>query len=174
MNKLLLNTLVSASLAAAAAPAALAQAASPESPGTQARHHAQRHELDRHALRMPSERVEARLAYLKTALGITDTQQPLWNAFADTLRRQAREAEERFAKRQAQPARGDRTPPTAIERLERRQAIMAAASARLNEVLAAAKPLYAALSAEQQKIADELLAPRHGGHRHHRGMHGRA
>ena len=175
MNRLLLNTLVSASLVAAAAPAALAQTANPDSTGPQARHHAQGPDHAQREHRKPSERIEARIAYLKTTLKITDAQQPQWNAFADTLRKQAREANQRFETRQAQPARDEkRTPPTAIERLERRQAMMAAASTRLTEVLAAAKPLYAALSPEQQKIADDLLAPRHGGRFHHRGMHGRA
>jgi hypothetical protein len=58
--------------------------------------------------------------------------------------------------------------------MERAQTRLAASSTRLNETLAAAKPLYAALSPEQQKVADELLAPR--GHRGpgHRGGHRRA
>jgi uncharacterized membrane protein YccC len=64
--------------------------------------------------------------------------------------------------------------PTAIERMERGQARLAAASKRLNETLSAAKPLYAALSPEQQKIADELLTPRRHGMPHHRGGHPRA
>ena len=43
---------------------------------------------------------------------------------------------------------------------------------RLNEVIAAAKPLYAALSPEQQKVADDLMARQgHGRMGHHRGMH---
>jgi hypothetical protein len=56
--------------------------------------------------------------------------------------------------------------------MEFAQKRLAASSARLDETLTAAKPLYAALSPEQQKIADELLASRghrgpgrHGGHR---------
>ena len=54
---------------------------------------------------------------------------------------------------------------------QRRQQFAAAQSQRLTEVLAAAKPLYAALSAEQKAIADDLLTPRRGhggrGHRSH-------
>ena len=173
MKKLLLTTLVSAGLAAAAAPA-IAQTAGAESAGPQARHFAQPHG-GQHAARLPSERAEARLAYLKTALKITDAQQPQWNAFADTLRKQARAADERMQARRAQMAEGRKgTPPTAIERMEFAQTRLAASSTRLSETLAAAKPLYAALSPEQQKIADELLAPRgHRGHGH-RGGHGRA
>jgi len=177
MKKLLLSTIVSAALAAAAAPLALAQTAAPGSEGPQAERFAHRQQYGQRAFRLPSERVEARLAYLKTALKITDAQQPPWDAFAGTLRKQARAADERVQARRAQMAKeGERTPPTAIERLERRQARLAAASARLNETLAAAKPLYAALSPEQQKIADELLASPggRGGFRHRGGHHGRA
>ena len=174
MKKLILSTLVSASLAATAAAPVLAQTAGAESAGPQAGHSAQRHHGQR-AARLPSERVEARLAYLKTTLKITDAQQSQWDAFADTLRKQARAGDERMKARQAQMAEGRKgTPPTAIERMERAQTRLAASSTRLNETLAAAKPLYAALSPEQQKVADELLAPRgHRGPARH-GGHGRA
>ena len=103
MKKLILSTLVSASLAAAAAAPARAQSAGAEGAGPQARHAAQRQQEQR-ASRLPSERVEARLAYLKTALKITDAQQPQWDAFADTLRKQARAADERMKAHRAQTA----------------------------------------------------------------------
>ncbi len=174
MNKLILNTLVSASLAVAAAPLALAQTADPNPEGPQFQRFAHRGYHDQRAFRLPSERMEARLAYLKTALKIADAQQPQWNAFADTLRKHAREADKRMEARRSQIEQKRRdTPPTAIERMEFRQARLAAAATRLNDVLAAAKPLYAALSPEQQKIADELFAPRRHG-MPHRGMRGRA
>jgi len=174
MKKLILSTLVSASLAASAAAPALAQTAGAEGAGPQARHSAQRHHEQR-AARLPSERVEARLAYLKTALKITDAQQPQWDAFADTLRKQARTADERMQARRAQMAEGRKgTPPTAIERMEFAKTRLAASSARLDETLAAAKPLYAALSPKQQKVADELLASRGPRGPGHRGGHGRA
>lgn len=174
MKKLILSTLVSAIFAAVATAPVLAQTAGAEGAGPQARHSAQRHHEQR-ASRLPSERVEARLAYLKTALKITDAQQTQWDAFADTLRKQARAADERLQARRAQMAEGRKvTPPTAIERMEFAKTRLAASSARLDESLAAAKPLYAALSQEQKKIADELMASR--GHRGsgHRGGHGRA
>ncbi|MGQ0750764.1 MAG: Spy/CpxP family protein refolding chaperone [Betaproteobacteria bacterium] len=167
MNRLVLNTLVATGIALAA-PLAVAQSGAE---GMQARQ-AERHMQGERAFRLPSERVEARIAYLKTALKISDAQQPQWDAFAYTLRRQAQDMDERIKARRTQGAEGRRDArPTAIERLERRQARLAAASARLNETLVAAKPLYAALSPEQQKIADEVLAPqRRGmGHGHRRG-----
>ena len=164
MNRRVLNTLVSVTLAAAA-PFALAQEPR-EAP--HARHHGAQHQQHgQRAFTLPSERVEARLAYLTTALRITDAQEPQWEAFAGTLRKQARDMDERIKARRAQMTDAKRdVQPTAIERLERRQARLAAASARLNEMLTAAKPLYAALSPEQQKVADELLSPHRRGMRH--------
>ncbi|MDB5927696.1 MAG: hypothetical protein JWN13_6632 [Betaproteobacteria bacterium] len=136
--------------------------------------------------RTPSERVEARLAYARTALKITDAQQPQWENFANVLRKQARAMDQRFQERHARSeaarggrgegAQGARRPDgrsvTAIDRLERTQQRMAERSARLNEVLTAAKPLYAALSPEQKQIADGMLAHQgRGGHgQHDRGM----
>ena len=172
MNKLILTTLVSAGLAAAV-PQSMAQTAGTEGAGPQARHSTQRQHHEQRAFRSPTERVEAQLAYLKTALKITDAQQSQWNAFAETRRKQAREATERMEKFRAQHAERQKgTPPTAVQRLERRQVMLASASARLNETLAATKPLYAALSPEQQKIADEVLVPRGRGGFHRRGGHG--
>ncbi|HSQ03547.1 MAG TPA: Spy/CpxP family protein refolding chaperone, partial [Burkholderiales bacterium] len=133
------------------------------------RHHHMQH--TQRPFSRPSERIEARLAYLKTALKITDAQQPQWDTFANVLRKQAGNMEQRM---QAMHAKMDqpRQRVTAIDRLERRQAMMTAASQSLQEVIAAAKPLYAVLSPEQQQIADQLLARRgHRGGFGHRGMH---
>ena len=175
MRKLILSTLAGAALATAAVPVVLAQSAGPEDAAPQARQQGPRGPHGDRAFRQPSERVEARLAYLKTALKITDAQQSQWDAFAGTLRKQARDADQRIKERRSQASqRPERSPTSAIERMERRQKLMAAAAARMDETLAAAKPLYAALSPEQQKIADDLLAPRGPGHRGHHGPRGRA
>jgi hypothetical protein len=136
---------------------------------------------------MPSERVEARLAYVRTALKITDSQQSQWENFANVLRKHARAMDQRVQQRRAQfeggrGAQGERVPGargpegrqvTAIDQLERAQQRTAEHAARLNEVIAAAKPLYASLSPEQKQVADGMLAHRgHGGQRQHfRGVH---
>src|SRR5258705_197158 len=102
MNKLIASTLVSIGLTAASASLAVAQPVTP--PATdhaQARHGMQRFEGKR-AFSLPSERVEARLAYIKTALKITDAQQPQWNTFADALRKQAAEGDKRIQAWRAQ------------------------------------------------------------------------
>lgn len=155
----------------AEAPVVVAAASAVEGSG------GQRTAPERRASRNPSERMEARLAYVRTALKITDAQQAQWDNFANVLRRHASDMSQRIEKFRAQGAqRPDRTNMTAIERLERTQQRMAARAERLNEVITAAKPLYATLSPEQQTIANEMLS-RQGqrgqrGHRqHHRGMH---
>jgi hypothetical protein len=177
--------------AAADASIVVAQAAqqrAPDAAGTQ------QQARDPKQFRTPSERVEARLAFARTQLKITDAQQPQWDNFANVLRKHARAMDERFQQRRAQweaaraqnqgqsgdaarlhSAQPPRPTITAIERLERSQQRLAERTARLNEVVTAAKPLYAALSPEQKQVADGMLAQRghHHGHGkdHHRGAH---
>lgn len=176
MKKTVMSAVVSAALVALAAAPALAQTGGPGSGGPQARHFAQRHHEGQRAVRLPSERVEARIAYLKTALKITDAQQVQWNSFADTLRKHARDADQRVQAMRTEGAdrREKGARPTAIKRMERGQQRLAAAYTRQSEMLAAAKPLYEALSAEQQKIADDLLTPRRQGMSRHGGGRPRA
>jgi len=130
-------------------------------PATQAKPQHRQHREPR-AFSKPTERVEARLAYQRTALKITPQQQAQWDRYATYARKQAQDMEQRFA---AKGPRGSRpaTPPNAIQRLERQQAMLSQASNSLNERLAVQKPLYAALSPEQQKVADQVLNPRRGG-----------
>ena len=160
MSRLLTSLLLSAGLAVAAAPSMAQDASAPAKKGPSAEQRTQRH-----AKGNPTERVEARLTELKTQLKITPAQEPQWNAFADTLRKHARAGEERMKERQAKGAKPAAL--TAIQRLEQRQAFMKEASARMDEVLATAKPLYAALSPEQKKTADDLMAKRGGRGDHH-------
>jgi protein CpxP len=192
MNRVFLATAVSAALGLAA-PALFAQSAenidNPEivaqaqpSPAPSAERSGMHRGPGARTFHMPSERIEARLAYIRTALKITDAQQPQWDAFANVLRKHARAMDERMQQRMAQrqqagEQRAERPQFNAIERLERQQQRLAQRSARLNEVIGAAKPLYAAFSPEQKQIADQMLAQGghgrgpHGRGGHHRGMH---
>lgn len=158
MNKLPSITLVSVFLAATSASLAFAQTAlnanaSSASPAA--------HRFMQRPFSRPTERVEARLAYEKTALKITEVQQPQWDAYANVARKNAQEMEQRFkAMRPDRQAHSMRNRPDAIERLERTQSFLANAITRLNDLLAVEKPLYAALSPEQRKVADVVLNPR--------------
>jgi hypothetical protein len=176
MNKLMMSALIAAGFATAV-PLSMAQNASP-APGVTQGQHAHRNHQGKQAFSLPSERVEARLAYIKTALKITDAQKTQWDNFAGVMRKQAKEGDVRIQERRAKMAGNtERKRPTAIERLERQQAFMASASARIGERLTVQKPLYAALSPEQQQIADKVFAShggKHGGHGGRHGGHGRA
>lgn len=95
---------------------------------------------------------EGRIAFLKAELAITDAQKEPWDAYAAALRANFQSMQDmRNAMRT--------TPMTPVERLH---AHLTALDARIN-ALQALKPsldaLYNALSAEQKKIADELLTP---------------
>jgi len=174
MNKLLLGTIVSATFAAAAVPLALADRGGQAGEATHARHFAHWQKDGRKAS-LPSERIEDRLSRMKSELKITAAQETQWNAYAETRRKHVREADKRMQERRAQMAESrDRPRFNAVERMERRQARMAEMSARMADTLAAVKPLYAALTPEQQKVFDERRGPRgrHGGS-HRRGGHER-
>lgn len=173
MNKRMMSALVAAGFVTAV-PLGMAQSAGPVPGATQGQH--QRFHHGKQAFSLPGERVEARLAYIRTALKITDAQQTQWDNFAGVMRKQAKEADTRIQEHRAKMVAGtERKRPNAIERLERQQAFMATASARIGERLTVQKPLYAALSPEQQQIADKVLAGHDGkrGGRGH-GGHGRA
>lgn len=150
---------------------AVAQTAAPQARHAEQGHHARR------PFQLPSERVEARLAYLQTALKITDAQKPQWENFAATLRKQALESDKHIQARRTQMAEHSKGQQLGtIERLERRQQMMAVRTQRMGELIAAGKPLYAVFTPEQKQVADGMLASRHGqgGHNRHRGMRGNA
>ena len=107
---------------------------------------------------LPSERIEARLAFIKTALNITDAQGPQWNALATVMRKQAKDQDAEITAMRAYRDQNF----TAIDRIEHRQKALATRAAALTELLGAAKPLYAVLSDQQKQMADELLAQRMG------------
>jgi hypothetical protein len=98
---------------------------------------------------MAPERIEGRLAFLETELGISDAQMPAWNAFAEALRANAR-----TATMQTMRPGADVPAPQMLELHEQRLAQRLEAVRR---TAAALGPLYAALSDEQKKTADQLL-----------------
>jgi protein CpxP len=93
---------------------------------------------------------QQRLARLKSKLAITAEQEPQWSAFTSTVLQQMEQfkAAHQGRKTSAQ---------TAPERIDRRVAWMKERAAAFETVGEAAKTLYAALSPEQQQIADEKL-----------------
>jgi hypothetical protein len=96
--------------------------------------------------------VEGRLAFLKTELKITDAQLPLWNAVADTIRANSKSMGD-----MAGGMMGGSQTATLPDKLAMREKMMTAHLEALRKFKAAVDPLYAALSDEQKKTADELL-----------------
>jgi LTXXQ motif family protein len=97
--------------------------------------------------------VEGRLAFLKTELKITDAQLPLWNAVADAIRANANT----MSTMMSGGMMGNWQTGTLPDKLALREKMMTAHLDALRQFKAAVDPLYAALSPEQKKTADQLL-----------------
>jgi periplasmic protein CpxP/Spy len=111
-----------------------------------------------HAQRM-SRHIEGRIAYLKTELKITDAQAPLWDKVAAVMRQNAQALDDAFSGLRRDP----NTPPSALASLEARVKLTQVRAQGDEQLLAAFRPLYGALSDDQKKTADEMF-----GHHHHR------
>jgi hypothetical protein len=98
--------------------------------------------------------VEGRLAFLKTELKITDAQLPLWNAVAEAIRANAKSMSEMMS---GGMMGSSQTAATLPEKLALREKMMTSHLEALRRLKTAVDPLYAALSPEQKKSADELL-----------------
>jgi hypothetical protein len=102
---------------------------------------------------MVPDHVEGRIAYQKAELAITDAQLPQWTAVADVLRQNAKALQDEMAKmakdgmQTAAPARGDLMVTMMSERLE-----------GMKKLGAANKALYAVLTPDQRKTADDMAA----------------
>ena len=92
--------------------------------------------------------VEGRIAFLKAELKITDAQLPLWNAVAGAMRDHAR----------SMATMSGHTTGTLLGRLGAMDKAMTARLDALHKLKSAVDPLYAALTDEQKKVADELTA----------------
>ena len=108
---------------------------------------------------LPSERVDADLAYLKTALKITPDQVEQWSKVADVLRAMARHRDAQILAMRAALDSAAGRPPDPITALEHRQAGLAEQARDLADLIAAAKPLYARFEADQKKAAEWLVPP---------------
>ena len=104
--------------------------------------------------------VEGRIAFLKTELKITEVQTPAWNAFADTLRANAKKLGE--VRSAMQTREGAARPQAVTERLDLEERWLASRLEGTRATKAALGKLYGVLSAEQKQAADELIAPNIG------------
>lgn len=96
--------------------------------------------------------IEGRIAFLKAELKITDAQMTLWNGVADAMRANAKDMAGMMPMMQSMMQQSGTLP----EKLAAREKIMTAHLEAFRKFKAAMEPLYAALSDEQKKTADQL------------------
>jgi hypothetical protein len=96
--------------------------------------------------------IEGRIAFLKAELKITDAQQPLWNAVADTIRSTAKDMGG-MVNCMSMMQSSDALP----DKLAAREKAITAHLDALRKLKIAVEPLYAALSDDQKKTADQLM-----------------
>ncbi len=95
---------------------------------------------------------EGRVAFLKAELGITDAQQSAWTAYAEALRKNLSNMQ---GMHQSMMKAVDAK--SAVERLDAHIAGMEGRLASLKEIKTPLAALYAVLSDEQKKKADDLI-----------------
>lgn len=100
----------------------------------------------------PAETVEQRIADLHQRLRITADQEPLWKNVAQEMRDDAKAVEA------AAKARQDKLATmTALDSLRSSQTVVQTHADRLNKMLDAFAPLYAAMNDDQKKNADAVF-----------------
>ena len=103
-------------------------------------------------------KVERHIKDLRAKLKITSTEEPQWDAVAQTMRETAGELDAAIAKRQATIKTA-----TAVEDLNAYEAIARSHADGVKRLSEAFAPLYAEMSADQKKMADDVFAQRvHG------------
>lgn len=107
---------------------------------------------------MAPEHVEGRIAFLRTELAITEAQLPLWNAFAEALRVNARGMASMMGDMQGGMMMAQNAAPMTLpQRIERHERMLTTRLDSLRRVKAALEPLYAAFDDTQKQAADKLL-----------------
>jgi protein CpxP len=105
-----------------------------------------------HAKRSRADRVEARIKQLHDALHITDAQSGQWNAVAQTMRDNAATMDKLLQDRAATIKTA-----SAVDDLRSYQTLADAHAEGLRKFVPAFETLYASLSDDQKKAADELF-----------------
>ena len=105
-----------------------------------------------------ADHVEGRIAFLKAELKITDAQTPQWKAFADALRSNAALVRGMPATMMQGGMMGqDSASVSAPDRLDRMEKMMSTMLETVKATKAALVPLYAVLTDEQKKVADQVI-----------------
>jgi hypothetical protein len=108
------------------------------------------------------DRIEGRIAFLRAELKITEAQAVAWNAFADTLRANARKLGELRASMMGRSGGAQQPAATMADRLDRQEQWLLARLEGIRAMKAAFTKLNETLSDEQSKTASDILAPHMG------------
>jgi periplasmic protein CpxP/Spy len=113
-------------------------------------------------------RVEDRITQLHSSLKITPQQEDQWNKFANVMRDNAHTMGDLYRQRVAQ-----RDSMTALDDMKQYSQITQADADGTKRLVDAFEPLYASLSADQKKLADDAFRHKgpEKGHRAHRKPH---
>ena len=104
------------------------------------------------------DRIEGRLAFLKTELKITEAQAGAWNQLADAIRSAAKHHNERMKA----VFSGDQTSKSLPERLDAQEQFISIRLEEIRQIKASLKTLYDVLSDAQKKDADDMAIPMGG------------
>ena len=96
--------------------------------------------------------IEGRLAYLKSALGITQEQEPVWISYVDTVKSQVAAMQAMHQNMIEVMQKG-----SAVDRMDARIGAMEAMLDAMKAMKPATEKLYAGLKDEQKKLADQLI-----------------
>ncbi len=111
---------------------------------------------------MMLDRVDGRLAYLKTELKITDAQAPAWDELATTVRDTAETHNDMMVSMMKEYTDGEFLKKSLPDRLTYQETHLEARLEQVRTVHAAVEKLYAVLGDEQKEIADEIVLPTMG------------
>ncbi|GAB4358465.1 MAG: hypothetical protein Kow0026_19450 [Oricola sp.] len=108
------------------------------------------------------DRIDGRLAFLKTELKITEAQSAAWDEMAETIKTTAEAHNALMQSMMEQMRNGDYDKMPLPERLDLRASHMEAQLDQLKALKASVDKLYAVLDEEQKKAADEIVLPTMG------------
>jgi hypothetical protein len=144
--------------------------AAPAPASTATTHHATMTHTRKAASRAPGETMEQlaeqRISDLHTHLHITSQQQSQWDQFAQAMRDNAKDLDQAYQQRAT-----SFTSMNAVENMQSYAQIEQTRAQDLQKLVPAFQTLYASLSDEQKKQADELFRNQAAKAQQHRAMH---
>ncbi|MEE4238816.1 MAG: Spy/CpxP family protein refolding chaperone [Anderseniella sp.] len=108
------------------------------------------------------DRIDGRLAFLKTELKITDAQEEVWDSLATTIRNNAEVHNAMMKNRMEEMQSGEFFKKPLPDRLAMQEAHMESRLQQIKDVRSSLDKLYADLDDSQKKSADEIMLPMMG------------